>query len=179
MRTSAIARLSGTLAAAMLVLGLDQPAAGDEVTVKAFAVWQGRGQVTQTGANEATFVGTLAGTVYIETDKGPIASGHIECPALIDIKLDDSSQTARGRCTMTAEDGAQLFAAIDCSGFHLIGCHGETKLTGGTGRFADIKGGGEVTLRSDQRAFAVESGSSMREAATGIIYWPALRYTMP
>lgn len=179
MRTFPIARLWGALSAVMLILGLVQTAAAEEATVRAFAVWQGQGQAMQTGPNEATFVGILAGSVYVETDKGPIASGQIVCPALIKIKLDDRSQTASGRCTVTAEDGAQLFAEIDCSGFHLIGCNGETKLTGGTGRFTSITGGGAVIVRSDQRAFAVASDSSMKEAATGIIYWPSLHYTLP
>lgn len=179
MRMFAIPNFCGALSAVILILGLVRPAAGDEATVRAFAVWQGQGQTTQTGSNEATFVGTLTGTVYVDTEKGPIASGQIVCPALIKIKLDDRSQTASGRCTLTAEDGAQLFAEIDCSGFHLIGCRGETTLTGGTGRFAGITGGGKVTVRSDQRAFTVASGASVAEAATGIIYWPELRYTTP
>ena len=169
MRTFAISRVCGALSAVMLILGLVQTAAAEEATIKAFAVWQGQGQATQTGLNEATFVGILAGTVYVDTEKGPVASGQIVCPALVKIKLDDRSQTASGRCTLTAADGAQLFAEIDCSGFHLIGCKGETKLTGGTGRFAEVTGGGPVTVRSDQRAFAVPASGSVKEAATGIM----------
>ncbi len=179
MRTFAISKFGAALAAVMLSFGVVQAAAADEATVRAFAVWQGQGQATQTGPNEAIFVGILTGTVYVETEKGPIASGQIVCPALITVKLDDRSQTASGRCTVTGEDGAQLFADIDCTGFHLIGCRGQTKLTGGTGRFAGVTGGGAVTMRSDQRAFAVASSGSVTEAATGIIYWPELRYTTP
>jgi hypothetical protein len=164
----------------LLALGLAGPvAAGEEASVTAFAVWQGQGQTTQTGPNEATFVGVLAGTVYVETEKGPLVSGRIVCPALVKIQLDDSSQTGSGHCTLTATDGAQLFADIECSGFHLIGCQGETKLTGGTGRFAGITGGGAVIIRSERREFAVTTDRSIVEGGAGIIYWRELRYTIP
>jgi hypothetical protein len=49
--------------------------AAEEGTLKAFAAWQGDGQTVQTGTNEATFVGTITGTVYVDTDKGPIDGG--------------------------------------------------------------------------------------------------------
>lgn len=181
MEKSTASRRCGIAAALMFGGGLVQPAAmaAEEATIKAFSAWQGQGRTFQTGPQEATFVGAFAGTVYVETEKGPIRSGQMVCPAIVTIDLDDGSQQGTGRCSVTAEDGAQLFAELSCSGFHLLGCDGEFKLTGGSGRFEGITGGGPVTIRSELREISVSSESGASEQGRGIIYWSALHYTLP
>jgi len=73
-----------------------------------------------------------------------------------------------------------VFATWTCSGFHLIGCAGQFTLTGGTGRFTGISGAGPVTFRSSHRAIAAGSaGAVATEAATGIVFWRELTYTIP
>jgi hypothetical protein len=73
--------------AVLAALILAGPAhAAEEGTIKAFAAWQGEGQTLQTGTNEATFIGTIAGPVYVETDKGPIEGGQMVCPAMLLVK---------------------------------------------------------------------------------------------
>jgi hypothetical protein len=153
--------------------------AAEEATIKAFASWQGSGQVFETGVDELTFVGALSGTVYVETDKGPIDSGRLVCPALVRINTADSSQSGTARCTITAKDGARIFAQVSCTGIHLIGCDGQFDLVGGTERFEGISGGGAVTLRSEFRRFTNISESSAQEEARGILFWPALQYKIP
>ena len=153
--------------------------AAEEATIKAFASWQGSGQVFETGLDELTFVGALSGTVYVETEKGPIDSGQLVCPALVRINTSDSSQTGSARCTITAKDGARIFAQVSCTGIHLIGCDGQFDLTGGTKRFEGISGGGAVTLRSEFRRFTDVSEASVQEEARGIMFWPALHYKIP
>jgi hypothetical protein len=166
--------------AVAVVCAMHGPAgAAEEATVKAFVAWQGAGQTLQTGVNEATFIGAISGTVYVETEKGPIDSGQIVCPAMLLIGLESGAQTGSGRCTVTAPDGARIFAAFTCAGFNLIGCDGDFTLTGGTGRFEGITGGGRAVLRSGSRTRIDAGGSGVTETGNGILFWPALSYKLP
>ncbi len=154
-------------------------AAGEEATVKVFAVWQGQGHTFQTGPHEATFVGSLIGPMYVETEKGPVKSGLMTCPAILEIGLEDGKQQGQGRCTITDKDGAQMYAEIACTGVYLVGCDGDLKLTGGTRRFAGISGGGKVIVRSDSRQIAAVSDSAAKEEGTGSLSVPELHYKLP
>jgi hypothetical protein len=168
------------IAAAVTAMMTTGPAAtAEQAAVKAFATWEASGQAVQTGADEATFVGTISGKVYVETEKGPVASGSMLCPAILRVNMDDGSQTGTGHCSFIADDGAQIFARLECSGIHLIGCDGDFTLTGGSGRFAGISGGGPVTVRSDLREVVGVSSGAVVEAVSGIMFWPNLSYQIP
>ena len=168
------------IAAGLLTAMLAGPAASaEQAAVKAFAAWKGTGQAVQTGADEATFVGTISGTVYVETEKGPVASGSMLCPAILRVNMNDGSQAGTGRCNFIADDGAQIFARLECAGIHLIGCDGDFTLTGGTGRFAGISGGGAVTVRSELREVVGLASGSIVESVSGIMFWPNLSYQIP
>jgi hypothetical protein len=124
--TRRIRRFIGISLAAFLaaaVLAGPAPAA-EEGTIKAFAAWQGDGQTLQTGTNEATFIGTITGTVYVETDKGPIDGGQMVCPAMLLVNIDDGTQSGVGRCNITVRR-ARIFAQLTCTGVHLVGCDGD------------------------------------------------------
>lgn len=156
-----------------------QAAAEEEATINVFSVVEGQGQTLQTGAKEATFIGTLAGTLYAETDKGPVEVGALRCPATIKVGTEDATQKGVGSCAITTKDGAQMFAEISCSGVYLVGCDGELKLTGGTDRYAGITGGGPITFRSGQRMIAVMSEGGTKERGTSILVARGLRYRIP
>jgi len=153
--------------------------AAEEATVTAFSVWQGGGQLFDTGPDQATFVGAIGGTLYIETEKGPVASGRLTCPAIIKISVTDGKQTGTGHCVVQGENDDRVYGDIACSGVFLVGCHGDFTITGGTGRFEGITGGGQVIIRSDfgQRLKAAE-GKAPQEAS-GIVYWRELSYKIP
>ncbi len=154
--------------------------AAEETTIEAFATWQGEGTLVPMGPNPAVLVASLNGVVYIQTDHGPLRSGTIICPAVAEISLDDGKQTAKGRCAWTTSDGDKVFADWICEGRHLIGCKGDFTLTGGTGRFEGVTGGGPVVLRSEIGNIAADaSGQAIERTTTGILYWPALKYTLP
>lgn len=153
--------------------------AGEEATVKAFAAWIGDGRTFQTGPKEATFIGDFAGPMFVETEQGIIQSGRLLCPAIVEIGLDDGKQRAEGRCTITASDGARIYAEITCTGVHMVGCNGELKLTGGTDRFSGISGGGKVTIRSDQRQIGSVVEGSVKEQGSGSLSLPELHYKIP
>jgi hypothetical protein len=153
--------------------------AAEEATVKAFVAWEGAGNTTQTGVDEATFIGAIAGTVYVETDKGPIDSGQLVCPVMVQVELSSGSQKGSGRCTLTAQDGMRIYGAFTCSGIHLVGCDGDFTLTGGTGRFEGITGGGRAVLRAGQRTITAVGESGITETGNGILFWQALSYKLP
>lgn len=154
--------------------------AAEEKTIEAFATWQGRGTLVPMEPDEAVMVATLEGIVYIQSDQGPQRAGSIICPAIAEVSLKDGGQTGKGRCAWTANDGDRVFAEWTCKGRHLIGCEGDFTLTGGTGRFEGVTGGGPMVLRSEVGTIAADaSGQAIERTATGILFWPALNYTIP
>ena len=179
--SNACARRVGLSAlAALLAAIVTGPAAAAEETIRAFAAWQGSGRTLPTGPDEATFTGTIDGIVYVDTDKGPIELGRLACPAMVVINLADATQIGTAHCTITARDGARVFGELTCKGVYLVGCNGDFTLTGGTDRFAGITGGGKATVRSSSREFAATAATAgVQESATGIIFWPELKYTLP
>jgi hypothetical protein len=163
----------------MVAAGLSRPAAAaEEATITAFASWHGEGSTIQTGAEQATFVGALVGRIYVETEKGPLASGTLACPAMVEVGLKDDAQHGQARCAITAKDGAQIYAELTCAGYYLLGCNGDLKLTGGTERFAGITGGGKVIIRSDERRITVKR-DRVGEEGSGILYLRELSYKLP
>jgi hypothetical protein len=171
----------GALAMLVAVVAFGQTAsAGEDATITAFMAWQGQGRTFQTGAKDAEFVGAIVGRIYTETDKGPIASGLMECPAMLTIGLENGRRTGSGRCMITAKDGSQIYAEVSCRGVYMVGCDGELKLTGGSGRFKGISGGGPVIIRSDQRQItAISAAGVVGEQGGGILYLRSLHYTLP
>jgi hypothetical protein len=152
--------------------------AQEEGTLKAFAAWQGRGQIFETGPDRATFVGSFSGMIFVETEKGPLDAGFMVCPAILDVNIKDGTQEGKGRCTISAKDGSRAYAELSCKGVHLVGCDGDFKFTGGTDRFEGLTGGGPITIRSGIQDFAVAGGNTVQESAGGIIIWPKLTYKM-
>lgn len=156
------------------------PALADtEQSLKAFAAWQGRGQIFETGPNRATFVGSFTGMVFVETEQGPLDAGFMVCPAVLDVDLSSGKQEAKGRCAITAKDGSRAYGDIACKGVHLVGCDGDFTFTGGTDRFAGITGGGPITIRSSMQEAAVGPGNIVQESAGGILIWKKLTYKLP
>jgi hypothetical protein len=154
------------------------PARAGEETINAFAPWVGRGGTFQTGPADMTFVGSLVGRLYAETDKGPIAWGRIVCPGMIKI-AEDGAQKGTGSCTIVANDGARIYAELTCAGSFMAGCDGELKITAGTERFAKVTGQGPVVVRSDQRTITVQSEVTSSDESTGILVLRGFKYKTP
>lgn len=172
-------RISRLLTAAFAVVAFATPTlAEEETSVRAFSAWQGRGQIFETGPDQATFVGAFSGMIFIETQKGPLDAGYMVCPAILTLNLKDGSQEAKGRCTITGKEGARVYANIECKGVHMVGCDGTFTFTGGTERFEGITGGGPVTVRSGMQDIALNGGNTVNETAGGIIIWPKLTYKL-
>jgi hypothetical protein len=163
---------------ALAVLPIGTAAAAKEA-ISAFAAWRGEGEVVHTAPDEMTFVGTLDGIVYVNTDEGPVEAGQLLCPAVVRINGLSGKQAGSANCTMIASDGARLFSELSCTGVHLVGCSGQMTLAGGTGRFEGVSGGGEFTLRSSFNYAEPKTEASAEESAHGILFWPELHYQLP
>jgi hypothetical protein len=169
------------VAAILVAAGLCQPAAAaEEGKITAFAVWQGKGETYPTEVKQGTMIGTVTGTMYVMTEQGPVLSGDMVCPLVMTFNQADSSQTGQARCTITSKDG-QVFSQLSCTGFQYVGCSGDYKITGGTGRFAGITGGGKAVVRGESRSTGSDKNASggISEEARGIIYWKDLEYKIP
>ena len=153
--------------------------AGETMTFNAFSVWEASGEAFQTAPQRGTVIGVLRGPLYVETDEGPTRTGTIACPVQVSVSLEDASQQAHGRCTITTGDDALAFGSFECSGFHLVGCSGDFKLEGGTGRLKGVTGGGPVTLRGDRWAMASGKSGEFVEAGSGIAFWRGFKINMP
>jgi hypothetical protein len=174
----------GLLAATLaLATGLSASSAAlaAEQTINGFSSWEGEGNVYQTAPDTGTFVGAINGPLFVQTEKGPVAAGNMVCPALLEIDLKNATQVGQGKCTISHDDGAMVFAEWSCKGVHLVGCDGEFILTGGTGRMNGITGRGAVTVRTITQIAEtkVMAGGMKAETARGILVLDNLTYSLP
>lgn len=66
-----------------------------------------------------------------------------------------------------------------CTGVPLVGCSGESTLTGGTGSFEKVAGGGRFTIRSNMLELALSPNAEMAGKVKGIIFRRELHYKTP
>ena len=155
--------------------------AAEQQTFNAFSAWTGQGFTVQSGPNEKTFVGSVTGRVYVETDKGPTDAGEMICPLKLKVNTQTGSQEMSGTCTIAGNDGALMNLDLKCTGVYMVGCKGDSTIAaGGTGRFAKVTGGGPFTIRAARRE-ASQDGSTaiIDQSASGIIFWRGFKYNMP
>ncbi len=153
----------------------------EEQTVNAHADYTGDGKIYRTGVNKGTFVGAIVGELFVDSKNGPLHAGRIVCPAMMAIDLENGNQTGSGRCTITAEDGAQVFAVWSCRGVLLVGCHGKMMLTGGTGRTAGVSGNGPLTVRSTSSLLMKASSGkgAVEQLGRGVLVLRGFKYKRP
>jgi hypothetical protein len=155
-------------------------ALSEESVINAFVPWQGRGFTFPTGPVQGTFVGAFEGIVYIQTDKGPMASGQMTCPAMVEFNFESGAQSGNGKCAISGEPGDRVFAIWSCEGIRLVGCRGTFTITGGTGRFEGATGGGPMLSRpSLQFGSSDMPGNVVSESARGIMTLDALKVVLP
>ena len=175
--------MSAVAFAAIVLVGLNvgPAAAAGEETVDAFSPWQGKGEIHRTGVNTGTFVGSIEGRLFVQTDTGPRDAGLMVCPAKLEIDLNTGQQAGSGSCTITADDGAQVFSRWRCRGVHFVGCDGLLALAGGTGRFAGIEGIGPMTVRTVSSALlkTSEQGTPAATLGSGIMFLPGFTFAVP
>jgi hypothetical protein len=151
-----------------------------EGTVSATATWVAQGQFFQVKEKQALFVGAFAGLMFLESKKGDLDAAKIVCPGMIEINLDNGTESGEGRCVITTRSEAHVYASWTCAGEYTQGCAGTFTLLGGTGQFEQITGNSEFEIRSDMANYVVDmTGDSVEATATGMAVWPALTYKIP
>ena len=148
-------------------------------TINAFSSWNATGQVFQTRPDGATFIGVFSGPLFIEEDSGPVRSGNIICPVMLQLNLETKEQSAIGKCTIVSYDGARAFAEVACKGEFAIGCDGTLTLVGGTGRLEGVSGGGPMSVRNTMTALAEQAGNIVDQASAGIVVWRNFKLVRP
>jgi hypothetical protein len=179
------AAFKGVLGLALMTAAAGPVSAAEEGTIEAFSSWEARGQLYPTGPEEATFVGSLSGVIYVkgqgsQMDISSIDAGLMTCPAVLMINTRDGSQNAKGKCVIMTPDADRVYAKFECTGTYMQGCNGDFTLTGGTGGKANISGGGPIQFKSALGQVAQTApGSIVQQAAVGIAVWPKLTYSVP
>lgn len=148
-------------------------------TIDALVAWTGSGTSYEVGGDRAVFVGALTGPVYVETEKGWVPSGTATCPMMVDVVTTSAEQVAQGRCTIENPDGDMIYAEVTCRGIYRVGCDGTMTLTGGSGAFEGITGGGDVTIRSERRSIVESGHGTTQEEGVGIMVIEELTLTVP
>lgn len=172
MKTIATIRSAFAGAACLAALSGGGALAQDEVqTFNAFAVIAANGTIVRAAEKQVMVAGSLAGPFFIETDEGPIHSGHIACVASVRVDQATLRQTGDGACTFTAHDGATAWGDWQCAGYELIGCRGAFKLSGGTARLAGASGEASMIWRPSAHELRRQLDGSTLDNATGILLW--------
>ena len=154
-------------------------ATAEEGTVAAMAPWQGSGQVYETGPDTRMILGRYAGIMYIENKEGSLDTAIMLCPAVQNVNVKTKQTEAHGHCVISDGENNLVYSEWACKG-PMGGCDGDFKITGGTGEFEGISGGGPMQVRAAlvETALDLSSGSVVRDAA-GLAVWPELKYKIP
>ncbi len=161
-----------TSACCTLALSGGVASAQDEVqTFNAFAVMAANGTIIRAAEKQVMIVATLTGPFFIETDEGPIHSGHVTCAASAQVDQATFRLTGNGACTFAAQDGATAWGDWQCAGYELVGCRGPFKLAGGTARLAGVTGEATLTWRPSAHELSRQLDGTTLDSATGILLW--------
>lgn len=160
--------LSGLLAAASFA---SSQAQDEPQSFNAFTIATANGTIVRAAENESLIVGTLAGDLYIETDEGPVESGKVLCAASVRLNPKTYKTSGSGACTFTAQDGAAAWGEWTCEGFQLVGCRGNLKLNGGSGRLSRVAGEGTMIWRPNARELKSQLDGQALQNVTGILLW--------
>lgn len=171
---------TATLAAIVVAIPLawaSGASAADQEPINAFAFWQGQGQIVEIGDQRVALIGAFGGPFYVETPEGPVESGMITCPTLMQIDIRTGRQAGSGSCMFTAHDGARAYGDWDCAGVHMVGCKGIFTLRGGTDRLAGISGSANMLFRGRPQRLIDRPGMVSADAI-GIAVWRDLKLTI-
>jgi hypothetical protein len=162
-----------------LVLAVGASVRAEEGKVKLVAPWQGEGQLFQIEPGTVMFLGRFDGILYVEGGTGPFDGVPFVCPGTQVIDTAKGTMKAEGYCMLVPSDEEEVYARWSCGG-EVGECKGRLDFTGGTGRFAGIAGGGEMSVRTalSELDEDTRSGEVVRTAA-GLAVWKELSYRLP
>ena len=162
-----------------MLVSASHVALGEERTVQAMAPWQGSGEVFVVAPEKLMILASFTGIMYLQGTQGALDALVMLCPAVQTLDAKSKRAEASGHYTLTDTGDNVVYSAWKCTGVQGA-CEGEFTLTGGTGKFAGITGGGQLIVRAalSETAASLSSGGVVRGAA-GLAIWPELTYTIP
>ena len=109
----------------------------------------------------------------MKTGPSPITPSTAASASSLHVKTKKTK--GEGYCIISDGEDSLVFSKWTCVGT-LDGCEGDFKITGGTGEFEGISGGGKMQVRTALIAAAIDlsSGSVIKDAA-GLAVWPELK----
>jgi hypothetical protein len=167
---------TAAMAAFVATTTLVSARAADQDPMNAFAFWQGQGQIVDIGDQRVALIGAFGGPFYVETAEGPVETGTITCPVLMQIDTRTARQSGSGSCMFTAHDGARAYGDWECTGVHLVGCKGIFTVRGGSGRLDGIKGTSTILFRGRPERLIDRPGMVSADAL-GIAVWRDFKVT--
>lgn len=111
-------------------------------TVKGTFAWYAVGKLHEMEQGHLLFTGEFGGVFLSETPGGMLDRAAVTCPGINDVYLDGRESYAYGACVITDKDGDKIFVSWNNRGAPLTRPNGESRWTGGTGKYAGIKGTG-------------------------------------
>ena len=162
-----------------LLVTASHVAFGEERTIQAMAPWQGSGEVFVVAPEKLMILVSFKGIMYLQGEQGALDGVVMHCPAVQTLDTKAKRAEASGHCTLTDAGDDVVYSAWTCTGVQGA-CEGEFTLTGGTGKFAGITGGGKLMVRAalTETAASLSSGGVVNGAAA-LAIWPELKYTIP
>jgi hypothetical protein len=154
-------------------------ARAEERTIRAVAPWEARGRVFVTGPQQAFLLGVFAGRLTVEKGSNPVDGAQLRCPTAVDADYAANTQRGEGRCIITTGSGDRLFARWTCTGEPDRGCAGRFVLTGGTGPYQGVAGGGDFVLRIVLSNLIQFERLEAEYDLAGLASWPELKYRTP
>jgi hypothetical protein len=123
--------------------------------------WHSAGKVFELEKEHVFWVGEFSGTTFNDEGKGFLHNASLVCPASYDIR---PGGIAQGVCIMTDLQGDKAFSVWKCT-VDQPGpggkCEGDNRWTGGTGKYAGLKGGNRfygVTILPTSSGYSVLNG---------------------
>ena len=124
-------------------------------------------------------LGNYTGILYVQANTGALDAALMVCPAVQVLDTKTRRGEASGHCTFTDGDDHVVYSEWKCTGASGV-YTGELMITGGTGKFEGISGGGPMLVRTAlaETAASQSSGAVIRSTA-GLAMWPELKYKIP
>ena len=168
----------------MVALGVlastNDAARGQTRTAQAMAPFQGSGEVFVVAPEKLVILANFAGILYVQGEPSPLDGAVMLCPVVQTLDTKSKRAEANGHCTFADAADDVVYSTLTCTGGH-GSCEGQLVLTGGTGKFAGITGGGKLTVRAalTETAASLSTSGGLVSGATGVTVWPELKYTIP
>lgn len=182
MKTIPMQLLAGALAASLTLSawanGPVSGAAPQPARDKFFSTWEAHGSFFTVAPQKLLFQGSFEGMMFTEDGGGLLDGANIVCAATQEFDLMSDATQATGRCAIDVTDEDTIYARFDCKGQPGM-CDGHFTLVGGTGRFADISGGGNYRSRTQLAELVGKiGGNAVVGSAEGIAVWSSVKYSL-